>query len=98
VEQWKNYYGRNPATPGESSCGSGPAFNTNATNESFTITTGTGATGCVITFGNGGFTNAPTCTVTAQDATARAYTVTATVLTLTTAAASAKYDVICQGK
>jgi hypothetical protein len=52
----------------------------------------------VITFGNGGFTNAPTCTVTSQDATPRAYTVTATVLTLTTAAASAKYDVICQGK
>lgn len=97
-EMWTNFYGRNPGVPSASSCGTGPAFNTNASNETFTVTTGTGATACTITFGNSGFTTTPTCSVTAQDGTARAYTVSTTAVSLTAASASASYDVICQGR
>ena len=97
-ETWTNFYGRNPAAPTASTCGTGPTFSTNSTNEAFSVTTGTGATACTITFGNSGYTNDPTCTVSAQDGTPQAYTHNATSLTLTAANASAIYDVICRGK
>lgn len=96
-EMWRTFEGANPSLPVLSSCGSSPTTSTNCTNAHCTITTGSGATACTITFGNGGYTNEPTCTVTAEDGTPQAYTKSATAITVTTAAASAKYDMICGG-
>lgn len=76
------------------SCGSGAAITGGSW--AFKIVTGSGATGCVATFATTK-TNAPACTVTARSGTPPVYTVSATALTLTTAAASATYDVICIG-
>lgn len=97
TELARNYDGTNVAAPAASTCGTGPTFSTNSHNEAFTITTGTGATACTITFGDGGYTNAPTCVVSAQSGTQPAYTVSTTALTMSTAAASAVYDVLCRG-
>ena len=81
-----------------SSCGTSPSMSATATDMSGTITTGSGATGCALTFlkFNG---HAPTCLVTARSGTAPAYTTTDNgsnaTLVLSTAAASATYDYWC---
>ena len=80
----------------ESSCGTGPSINAQADDLHGTITTGTGATACTLTFGTAR-SAAPTCIVTARSGTAPAYTTSTTALTLSTAAASATYDYFCTG-
>ena len=53
-----------PAPPAVSSCGSGASLSSAATDSSGTVTVGSGATGCTITFGNTTFLNLPDCTAT----------------------------------
>jgi hypothetical protein len=96
-ERSRNFDGTNMAAPSAGTCGTGPTFSTNSHNEAFTLTTGTGATACTITFGDGGYTNMPTCVVSAQSGTQPVYTVSTTALTMSTAAASAVYHVFCGG-
>jgi len=87
------------AAPAATSCGTGPSVT--GGNLAFTVTTGSAATGCTLTFAGSGFpTNAPTCTVTARAGTNQAgltFTTSTTALTMSAAAASAIYDVVCIG-
>jgi hypothetical protein len=76
-------------------CGTSPTVTGGST--AFVVTTGSGATGCILTF-SGTKTNVPTCVVSGQNSTEFAYTVSATAITLGSGtAASTKYDVICVG-
>lgn len=81
--------------PSVGSCGAGPAIV--GSDSAFKVTTGAGATGCVITFASA-YAAAPVCVVSAQDGTARAYTISTTAVTLTAASAAAIYDVHCIGQ
>lgn len=85
------------AAPALSACGTGPALATGGSDLRGTVTTGTGATACTITFATTK-ANAPTCIVTARSGTPPVYTTSTAALTLTTAAASAGYDYFCSGK
>jgi len=77
------------------SCGSGPSPSVTVGESFMTVTTGGGATGCVVTFGTA-FSNTPTCTVTSQSGTQAAYTVSTTAVTLGTGTAAAtNYDIVC---
>lgn len=85
--------------PGVSACGTGaPALDGNATDHSGTITFGTVATTCTLTFSIA-YTNDPHCTVTAQaNALAISYTHTNTALVITGAVlGGGKADYICDG-
>lgn len=86
--------------PALTSCGTGsPAISGN--DFAGTVTIGTTATGCVITF-NTAYAVAPTCVVssrTAPGTTTPAYTVSTTALTLTQASGSGNlWDYICVAK
>ena len=78
------------------SCGTGPSIY--GTDNGFTITGGTGATGCTATFG-GTYTNAPSCSVnqlTMSLVNALSYTETNTAVTITqTGLGTNKLDVHC---
>lgn len=65
-----------------SACGTTPTLATGSTDTAGTVTMGTSATGCVITFGTA-YTAAPTCTVTwqATPLASQSYTVTTTAIT-----------------
>lgn len=80
------------------SCGTTPALSATATDMAGTITTGTGATACTLTFAQHP-SIVPTCLVTAESGTAPPYSTadngTTATLILSTAAASAKYDYWC---
>jgi hypothetical protein len=79
--------------PTMSACGSGTQITPGS--HAFTVTTGAGATGCVITFSLA-FNQQPTCIVTSQNGIPVAYSYTKTALTLAAGtAASSKYDVAC---
>lgn len=79
-------------TPG--SCGTSPSFK--ATDVGGRVTTGTGATGCVITFGTGYTTDIPACVVTFESGATGSYTTTTTALTIT-AGAGVTFDYWCSG-
>jgi hypothetical protein len=79
-----------------STCGTTPAINAQANGLNGTITTGTGATACTLTFTTAK-SAAPACIVTARSGTPPAYTTSTAALTLSTAAASATYDYMCSG-
>jgi hypothetical protein len=70
-------------TPVITACGTTPTLGTGANDTDGTITMGTTATGCVITFGTA-YTAAPNCTVTwqATPLASQSYTVSATAITL----------------
>lgn len=75
-----------------STCGTGPTSLGNRFGG--TVTTGTSATACTITFTTA-FGATPTCVVTPQGSARPTYTVSTTAITLSGAAASAKYDFLC---
>lgn len=86
--------------PALTSCGGGtPAISGN--DYAGTVTVGTTATGCVVTF-NTAYAVAPTCVVTSRTApgtTTPAYTVSASAITLTQASGSSNlWDYICLAK
>lgn len=71
--------GSNPAL---TSCGTSPAVGTGANNTAGTITEGSIATGCTITFANP-FANVPGCVVTSQSGLVFSYTVSASAIVVT---------------
>ena len=80
--------------PAPSSCGGSPTVT--GTNQAGKIVTGSGATGCILTFASPAWISSDvTCVVSARGGTAPSYTPAATTLTLNTAAASATYDYWC---
>lgn len=94
-----NLVEKHNTAPAPSSCGGSPSVT--GGNLAFTLTTGSAATACTVTFAGSGFpTNAPTCTVTARTGTNQAglvFTTSTTALTMSAAAAAALYDVTCIG-
>lgn len=97
-----NMKGIKDATPAPSisatatACGSGATVTTGG-NFAFTVTTGTSAGTCVATFPDA-FGSAPTCIVQAQGSTRTfTYSTSTTAVTISTAASSTNYDVICVG-
>lgn len=84
-------------SPTVSGCGSGsPALDANATDFSGTITEGTTATGCVLTFSSAKNTT-PHCTLTSPNSTAfSSYSVSTTALTIVNSSASGnQYTYVC---
>lgn len=83
-----------------SSCGTSPSLSTNSSDFAGTVTVGSVASGCTVTFGNT-FTNTPTCIVSEQTMSltnSLAYTVSTTALTLTeTSFGGVKFDFVCVG-
>jgi len=85
--------------PAISSCGDGsPMLSAGSTDTHGTITEGTSATGCVISFVKA-FTLVPTCVVSSPTGSAfTSYTATKTTLTISNPSASgSKYSYICMG-
>lgn len=84
-------------TPALTSCGGGSPTVT-GTDNAFTVTQGTTATGCVATFSQA-FVSAPTCVAvnqTAPGTSTPAYTVSTTAVTLVTASTSGEiWNVVC---
>lgn len=83
--------------PALTSCGTTPALTTNSTDTAGTITMGTSATGCVVTFGTA-FAAAPACMVTwrATPLMSQSYTTSTTALTLTqTSTSNNLVDYLC---
>lgn len=78
--------------PAISSCGTSPT--SGGTDVYGFVTTGSGATACTITF-NAAHLTGNSCVVTARSGTQPVYTLSTTVLALTTAAASSTYDYWC---
>lgn len=84
--------------PALTTCGTSPVANTGNTDTAGTITTGSAATTCTITF-NVPFNNAPACTLQAQgNATQPTYTVSGTAITVSVDVASTVYSYMCIGK
>jgi len=89
---------RSGNVPALSSCGTGAALSTGSNDVAGTVTTGSGATTCTITFGTA-YAIAPSCVVQTQGAaTQPTYTVSATAITATVSIASTAYNYICIGK
>lgn len=84
--------------PALSSCGAGSSVS--GTDTAFTITGGTGATGCTATFGYA-FVNTPVCVISQQSMSvvnALTYTTSSTAITITqTGLGTAKLDILCIG-
>lgn len=55
--------------PTPSSCGTSPSLSAGSTNFAGTVTIGTSATSCTLTFAGGGFGGEPTCVLTGNDST-----------------------------
>lgn len=93
----KGYIVDTSGAPTLSSCGTGPTSTTGR--NGITVVTGTGATGCTITFGGpGSFASTPSCVVSSQTANKGfTYTVSTTAVTLASASASNAYDIVCIG-
>lgn len=82
------------------SCGTTPTLTTGSTDAAGTITMGTSATGCVITFGTA-YSTAPACVVTwrATPLASQSYTTSTTALTLTqTSTSNNLADYVCRGR
>lgn len=86
-------------TPAITSCGGGTPTIV-GTDNAFTVTQGSTATGCVLTFA-AAFTVAPTCVAvnqTAPGTSTPAYTISTTAITLVTASTSGEiWNVVCIG-
>lgn len=81
--------------PTPSACGAGPSPTLVGDDKWFTVHTGAGATGCVVTFAVA-FVGIPICTVSAANGTQPAYTKAADSITLGAGTAAAvDYDVHC---
>ena len=78
------------------SCGTGPAFSVAPSEIRGTITEGSGASGCVLSWTNTP-ANAPSCVLSSRDGLAFTYTVDATAITITNVGAlsSKKIDFVC---
>ena len=92
-------YGTYGTAPTISSCGTGAATSTNSTDNSGTVTEGTLATGCTITFATR-WMNPPVCNVTSQSGLVFTYAKTTSTLVVTNVGAlsSTKLDWSCTGK
>ena len=90
------HWSASSTVPVVSSCGTSPSIV--GSDNAFTVTVGTIATGCTITFAYP-FVNTPVCTVTSQSATSSlAYSKTTSAVTLTDISLSSDIvDVICIG-
>jgi hypothetical protein len=85
--------------PALTSCGTGSPTNTGGTDQAGTVTLGTNATGCVITF-NAAYTGTPHCVVTWQNTplASQSYVVSNTAITLTqTSTSGNKVNYSCKG-
>ena len=94
------YYNFNSvAAPAVTSCGTSPSIDTHANNKSGTVTVGTTATTCTVTFAGTGYSTWNHCIVTSQSSIAAfAYSYTTTVLTVTgTALGGDKFNYDCDG-
>lgn len=95
------YNNNSTSAPAVSACGTGsPAIDANANNKSGTVTAGTVATTCTITFAGTGYSTWDHCRVTAQgEGTVNAsYSYTTTAITVTAGAlGGAKIDYDCDG-
>lgn len=82
--------------PTPSSCGSGPTIVGNDVGG--TVTEGTGASGCTLTFGST-YTTAPTCNISSEAGLGFTFATTATTLVITNVGAlsSTKLDYFCSG-
>lgn len=87
----------NTTGPTVTSCGGSPAMTPNSNDMGGTITEGTAATGCIITFATA-FSNAPSCLVTGQAGLVFSYAVSASAITVTNVGAlsSTKLDYACK--
>lgn len=84
-------------TPTVSNCGTGATLSGAAADSNGTITEGTAATGCTLTFATPYFT-APTCTVTSRSGIGVSYAVAANGITITNVGAGVTaIDYICLG-
>lgn len=85
--------------PTASTCGTGPTIATGSTNNMGAVTTGTGATGCIITWASPGYPNAPFCLVWTPSTTTFTNnpTTSTTQLGSWTASASTTYRWLCGG-
>lgn len=86
--------------PALTSCGTTPALATGSTDSAGTITLGTTATGCVVTFGTA-YTAAPTCLVTwiATPLASQSWTTSTTAITITqTSTTNNVVQYMCIGK
>ena len=91
------HLGDNGSAPTPSTCGTGPTLSTGANDLHGSITTGTGATACTLTF-NVARTNTPDCIVAGYGGgSTPVITAESTSLLTWTAAASTKYTYICMG-
>lgn len=90
------HIGVSAAAPTLSACGTGPTLNSNASDDHATVTEGTTATGCTITFA-AAYGAAPDCIVTSPTGSAlTSYSTSTTALTLVNASASGdKFSYIC---
>ncbi|MDR3534932.1 MAG: hypothetical protein P4L71_00405 [Acetobacteraceae bacterium] len=78
-----------------SSCGTSPAIATSSTDHVGTITAGTSATSCTLTFATA-YASAPSCTVTSRTGLALTYTPsTATLVVSNASLASSVFDYRC---
>lgn len=96
----KHFAGSSASVPVVTACGTTPTLAAGSGDFSGTITMGTTATGCVLTFGTP-FTVAPSCNVTwrATPLASQSYTNSATALTLTqTSTSSNLVDYTCYAK
>ena len=84
-------------SPALSSCGTSPALSGTATDAKGTVTEGTSAMGCTLTFA-AAYASAPDCTVSTASGTApTSYAVSTTALTVVNASASGnRYSYACQ--
>ena len=92
------YYNNNStAAPAVGACGTGsPTITSDSNNRSGTVTSGTVAASCVITFAGTGYSKWNHCRVTNQ-ATPITYAYTLTTLTVTGTLAGSKWDYDCDG-
>lgn len=84
--------------PAVSACGGSPSIDTHATDSSGTVTFGSAATSCTITF-NAAYVTWAHCTVGFESAlAAEAYSYTTSAMTITATALSGKADYVCDGQ
>lgn len=82
----------------QSTCGTSPSIATGSNDLAGTITTGSGATTCIITFA-AAYAAAPACQISAEGTAVRpTYTTTTTTINMSVSIASTVYHYICIGK
>lgn len=93
-----NHFSYGGSAPAVSACGTSPAIDANATDSSGTVTVGSVATSCTVTFANA-YTSFNHCRITSQSAiSGLAYTYTKTAITVTASVLGGDaFDYSCDG-